>query len=152
MRARDVLECIPALTGLGAVAQLIAGSLHALASIEDPAWISGKSTCELLATVCDSRICTLLESICRVLYRKLEYSDWKQLYEKFGVSVFVTAPLVAPDGVLGSLCVAGGTGCAGKPVKGGVGGVHASNIRLIAELLAESLLRRTAEMLLDVNL
>lgn len=67
------------------------------------------------------------------------------------MSVFITAPLVASDSVLGSLCVAGGAGCAGKPVKGGIGGMHASSVRLVAELLAESLLRHNAELLVEVR-
>ena len=58
---------------------------------------------------------------------------------------------MTPDGVLGALCVAGGADCVGKDAKGGVGGMHASNVLFVAELLAESLLRRTAEQLLDVR-
>lgn len=67
------------------------------------------------------------------------YGDWETLHQKYGVTAFVTVPLDVAAGVVGTLTAAGGLKLSTRAVK------------LLAARLAEVLLRRTSEGLLQVH-
>lgn len=67
------------------------------------------------------------------------YGDWETLHQKYGATAFVTVPLDVAAGVVGTLTAAGGLKLSTRAVK------------LLAARLAEVLLRRTSEGLLQVH-
>ncbi len=88
----------------------------------------------------------------------LEQEDWARLHTKFGACTFVSAPLEAAGGVLGAVTVAGGRCCEEVAGHGGGGGkrdhgpcVAEATVCWFAQLLAESLVRRNCELLLQVQ-
>ena len=86
-----------------------------------------------------------------------QQEDWARLHTKFGACTFVSAPILAAGGVLGALTVAGGRCC--EEVSGGSAlskGDHTpcvdrASVVWFAQLLAEALIRRNCELLLQVN-
>ena len=97
-------------------------------------------------------------SLCSCNRRAPQHEDWARLHAKFGACTFVSAPLRAAGGVLGALTVAGGRSCEDDSGGGGVGGkgvqppcVDRSSVVWFAQLLAEALVRRNCELLLQVR-
>ena len=88
--------------------------------------------------------------------RALQHEDWARLHTKFGACTFVSAPITAAGGVLGALTVAGGRSCEERDGGGAGKGaqspcVDRSSVGWFAQLLAEALVRRNCELLLQVR-
>ena len=95
---------------------------------------------------------------CSPLRRVPEQDDWARLHTKFGACTFVSAPLKAAGGVLGAVTVAGGRCCEDAAGLGGSNGkrdlapcIAETTVCWFAELLAEALVRRNCELLLQVR-